>query len=137
MDEEGAHRMFRASRVARLATVSPASVPHLVPVVFAIVGDEISFAVDHKPKTTRRLRRLDNIAANGKVSLLVDHYDDDWASLWWVRVDGDAVVADAASADGRRGIDALVAKYPQYADVRPAGPAVLVRQLRWTWWAAA
>ncbi len=128
--------MFGAARVARLATVSPSSAPQLVPVVFAIVGDEISFAVDHKPKTTRQLRRLDNIASNSKVSLLVDHYDDDWSSLWWVRVDGDAMVADAASADGRRGIDALVAKYPQYAEVRPAGPAVIVRTLQWRWWAS-
>lgn len=134
MDLEEARRRVAGAGVARLATVSPAGSPHLVPVVFAIVGDEICFAVDQKPKTTRKLRRLDNIVLNGKVSLLVDHYEDDWATLWWVRVDGQAEVVGADSREGHVAIDALVEKYEQYTDTRPAGPAVLVRRLQWRWW---
>ena len=76
-------RAAGAARVARLATVSATGQPHLVPVTFAVDGDMIYTAVDHKPKTTTRLRRLANIAANPQVTLLADHYADDWDQLWW------------------------------------------------------
>lgn len=120
--------------MARLATTSADAVPHLVPVVFALVDDHIVLAVDAKPKTTTRLRRLDNIAATGRVSLLVDRYDEDWCQLWWVRVDGVADIVAAEQPWGRSAIDALVAKYPQYAHARPAGPAIIVRELHWRSW---
>ena len=71
-------RRFAASRVARLATATPDGAPHLVPIVFAVRGDTIYHGVDAKPKRTTQLRRLANIAANPRVSVLVDHYDDDW-----------------------------------------------------------
>ena len=58
-----ARARFVGARVARLATVSAAGVPHLVPVTFAVIGERIVFAIDDKPKSTTRLRRLDNIAA--------------------------------------------------------------------------
>jgi PPOX class probable F420-dependent enzyme len=129
-----ARERFAAARVARLATASAAAVPHLVPVVFALENDYIALAVDAKPKTTTRLRRLDNIAATGRVSLLVDAYDEDWSQLWWVRVDGVADIVAAEQPSGTAAIDALVAKYPQYAHARPAGPAIIVRDLRWRAW---
>ncbi|WP_433607388.1 TIGR03668 family PPOX class F420-dependent oxidoreductase [Prescottella agglutinans] len=128
---------FVDAAVARMATVSPDGDPHLVPVVFAVVDDTIYTAVDDKPKTTRRLRRLANIAATGRVSLLVDHYDDDWAQLWWVRVDGSAQVISSEDDEGRVAVDALVAKYPQYRAMRPSGPVVAVRDLRCRSWSAA
>ncbi|WP_430334159.1 TIGR03668 family PPOX class F420-dependent oxidoreductase [Rhodococcus sp. ACT016] len=127
---------FADAPVARMATVSADGDPHLVPVVFAVVHDAIYTAVDDKPKTTRRLRRLANIAATGRVSLLVDHYDDDWSRLWWVRVDGSAHVISPADDEGLRAIDALVAKYPQYRSMRPSGPVVAVRDLRCRSWSA-
>lgn len=127
---------FADAAVARMATVSAGGDPHLVPVVFAVVDDTIYTAVDDKPKTTRRLRRLANIAATGRVSLLVDHYDDDWAHLWWVRVDGSAQVISPEDDEGRLAVDALVAKYPQYRAMRPSGPVVAVRDLRCRWWSA-
>ena len=79
---------FAAARVARLATADATGQPHLVPVTFAVAGDMVYTAVDAKPKRTTALRRLANVAANPRVSLLVDHYDDDWSRLWWVRADG-------------------------------------------------
>ncbi len=89
--------------------------------------------VDQKPKTTRALQRLDNIAANSKVSLLVDQYDDDWTQLWWVRVDGNATVADdAATSTNARNL--LQAKYPQYRDQPPGGPAICIAITGVTWW---
>ncbi|KAA0024174.1 TIGR03668 family PPOX class F420-dependent oxidoreductase [Antrihabitans cavernicola] len=134
MTSDEVRERFASSPVARLATVGADGRPHLVPVVFALVDDTVCMAVDHKPKTTRALRRLDNIAATGHVSLLVDHYEGDWSQLWWLRVDGNAQVVDADSPDGVTAIDALVAKYPQYDDARPEGPAIVVRDLQWHHW---
>lgn len=118
-----------------MATVSAACAPHLVPVVFAVEGDTIYTAVDGKPKSTRRLRRLTNIAANAHASLLVDHYGDDWTQLWWVRADGLASIhEDDAAADIARTL--LRAKYPQYQLVSLDGPAITVQVTRWSAWQA-
>jgi PPOX class probable F420-dependent enzyme len=128
---------FAAARVARLATVRPDGAPHLVPVVFALAGDVVWTAVDDKPKSTRALRRLDNIARRPRVSLLVDHYSDDWTTLWWVRADGTARVVDASDPEADVGRAALEAKYPQYAARTPAGPFVAVTVDTWRAWSAA
>ncbi|MER5525656.1 TIGR03668 family PPOX class F420-dependent oxidoreductase [Streptomyces sp. NPDC002677] len=132
--EGEARRRFAAARVARLATVDGSGRPHLVPVVFARHGaDGIVTAVDHKPKTTPRLKRLRNIAAQPSVSLLVDEYDEDWDHLWWVRADGDARVIPADAAL----IEPLREKYPQYRERPPSGPVVFVTVSHWTGWQAA
>ncbi len=125
---------FGAARVARLATTDADGSPHLVPVVFALVGETVWTAVDAKPKTTTALRRLDNVRAHPVVSLLVDHYADDWATLWWVRADGVATVLDVD--EGRAGLAALTAKYPQYQDNPPPGPVLRVDVTRWVSWSA-
>ena len=124
---------FAAARVARLATVDDTGAPHLVPVVFALAGDVIHSAVDGKPKRHRALRRLANIAHEPRVSLLADHYDEDWSALWWVRADGVARVRDASPA----GLAALTAKYPQYATAPPAGPFLEMTVQRWAAWSAS
>lgn len=131
MSRTDARARFGAARVARLATITPDGRPHLVPIVFALDGDVIYTAVDAKPKTTTALQRLANIAAHPQVSLLVDHYADDWTRLWWARADGTARQTDDGAA-----IDRLVARYPQYADYRPAGPALAIEVARWSGWAA-
>src|SRR5262245_54097524 len=74
-----ARSLFATARVARLATADAGGRPHLVPICFAIEGDLILTAVDHKPKRATRLRRLENVAANPRVSALADRYDDDWS----------------------------------------------------------
>jgi PPOX class probable F420-dependent enzyme len=126
---------FTQSPVARLATVTPDGVPHLVPVVFAVAGDTIYTAVDAKPKTTRQLRRLANIENNPQASLLVDHYADDWTQLWWVRADGTATVhREGATMDS--GYRLLRAKYPQYQSVSLDGPVIAVTVRRWRSWQA-
>jgi PPOX class probable F420-dependent enzyme len=127
---------FARARVARLATAG-ADQPHLVPVVFALVSGVVVIAVDHKPKTTTSLKRLRNIEANPRVSMLVDHYDDDWSLLWWVRMDGLGRVLPAQSDDGTTAIDALAGKYPQYVAARPAGPVIAIQPTRWASWSAA
>ena len=131
------HDSFRSARVARLATSGADGVPHLVPIVFALADDTLFTCVDHKPKRTRALRRLANIAANPRVSILVDHYTDDWTALWWVRVDGAALVVDASTTLGTHGVDALAAKYTQYREHRPAGAVIAVHDLTWHSWTAS
>jgi PPOX class probable F420-dependent enzyme len=135
LTEASAAARFGSARVARLATVDDTDRPHLVPVVFAVDGATIAIAIDHKPKARRDVRRLANIAANPSVSLLADHYAEDWTTLWWVRADGDATVVDDPAAMAGP-IDLLVAKYPQYQRIRPAGPVILVRVHTWRGWAA-
>ncbi|WP_433439369.1 TIGR03668 family PPOX class F420-dependent oxidoreductase [Nonomuraea sp. CA-141351] len=133
MDGERARARFRGERVARLATVSGDGTPHLVPVTFAVVADRVVTAIDHKPKTTTDLRRLRNIRENPRVSLLADHYEDDWTRLWWARADGQARVVEEGP-QREPAIDALAAKYGQYREHRPDGPVILVDVTRWTGW---
>ncbi|OBK87310.1 TIGR03668 family PPOX class F420-dependent oxidoreductase [Mycolicibacter sinensis] len=126
---------FARGRVARLATVAPDGSPHLVPVVFTLLDDVIYTAVDAKPKTTKRLRRLRNIERNARVSVLVDQYDDDWSQLWWVRADGTATLHHDGAAMAT-GYQALRAKYPQYQTVALAGPVITIAVEHWASWRA-
>ena len=116
--DEVARERFGQARVARLATADDEGQPHLVPIVFALVGDLVWSAIDSKPKSTRALRRLDNIRSNPRVSLLVDHYSDDWSALWWVRLDGQAQVVGREEPGADTALGALAAKYPQYQAIR-------------------
>ena len=110
------------ARVARLATVGADGRPHVVPICFALDGDTLYTAVDEKPKSTRALRRLANIEANPRVEVVIDHWDEDWSRLWWVRLAGRAEIVDR----DERALELLQAKYPQYRERPPAGPFVVV-----------
>ena len=134
MTSEEARRRFASARVARLATVRPDGTPHLVPVVFALLGDTVYSVVDEKPKRTADLRRLANVRASGRASLLVDHYEENWERLWWVRADGAARVIDAEEPEALRAVEALAERYPQQ---RPAGAVLAVDVESWRGWSAA
>ena len=114
-----------AAPVARLATVDGKGRPHLVPCCFAFDGDVAYSVVDHKPKRSTALRRLDNIRANPAVCLLVDHYEDDWSRLWWVRFDGRARVVDGGP-EHASAVTLLCAKYEQYRATPPSGTVVAI-----------
>jgi PPOX class probable F420-dependent enzyme len=129
-------RMFASSPVARLSTVRPDGGPHVVPIVFALVDDTVFSAVDAKPKRSTDLQRLANVRAEPRCALLVDHYEDDWRRLWWVRADGVAEVVADPSAE-HPGITALVQRFPQYRDQPPSGPLLVVTVQRWTGWASS
>ena len=122
-----------AARVARLATHNPSGAIDLVPITFALVDDTIVTAVDHKPKRTLQLQRLENIRANSDVTVLVDQYDDDWGSLWWARLRGRGEVLDIGEATL---VEALRDKYEQYRGRPPVGPYIVVRVTDVAAWSA-
>jgi len=125
-----ASERFAEARVARLATTGP----HIVPIVFAVVDDVIYHAIDHKPKRTTALKRLENLRADPRCSVLVDAYDEDWERLWWERADGVGSILAPGHAEA---IEALQAKYGQYRERPPLGPVVAIKVSRWSEWSAA
>jgi PPOX class probable F420-dependent enzyme len=151
MKDEQARQRFAAAQVARLATADADGRPHIIPMVFALAGgwdagaeagqrrsgERVYSAVDAKLKRSTALRRLANIAVNPRVAVLVDHYEDDWHALWWVRADGMGRILDAEEPEGREAIARLVARYPQYREQPPSGPVVAIDITRWSGWSAA
>jgi len=130
-------RRVREARVGHLATVRAEGRPHLVPCCFVLDSrDEVVYsAVDAKPKSTPALLRLDNLRANPSASLLVDHYDEDWSALWWVRIDGTArIIGSGAEFD--RTLAELAGKYHQYARQPPPGPVIAIDIDTWNGWAS-
>jgi len=136
VEREEIDRRLREARRAVLGTAGRDGRPHLVPIVFAYWEGRLYSAVDRKPKTTLRLRRLENIRANPAVSALVDCYRDDWTRLWWIRVDGRARILEwtETPAGARR---ALLEKYPAYAAAPPPGPVLEITAERVASWSAA
>ena len=123
-----------AARVARLATQNRSGLIDLVPITFAFVdNDTVVTVVDHKPKRTTRLQRLDNIRTHPQVTVLVDDYADDWSRLWWVRLRGTAEVDEDPDDEL---LAPLVSKYQQYRDIRPAGPAIVIAVYDIAGWSA-
>jgi PPOX class probable F420-dependent enzyme len=114
-----------AARVARLATTDPDGRPHLVPIVFALEGDTLYSAVDRKPKRSTKLRRIENARERPDVTVLVDHYDDDWGRLWWIRLRGRARVLDEGE-EREHALELLQEKYSQYLEEPPNGPVLAV-----------
>jgi PPOX class probable F420-dependent enzyme len=137
VNEARARELLGGARVARFATIAPDGRPRLVPICFALAGDVLYHAVDHKPKATRRLARLADLAADPRATVLADHYEEDWSALWWVRADGRArVLEDVGDPEAARALDLLAERYAQYRARRPDGPVVALDVERLTGWAA-
>jgi PPOX class probable F420-dependent enzyme len=100
---------------------------------FVLDGEVAYTAVDAKPKTTTDLQRLRNIAVDDGASLLVDHYEDDWTRLWWIRADGRARTV-AEGPERGRALELLVDKYVQYREQPPPGPVLALDVERWRSW---
>ena len=133
-----ADEMLRSARVGRLATADAAGRPLVVPVCYAFDGEAIYSAIDAKPKraTGRGLRRIRNIEENPHVSLVVDEYDEDWARLRYVIVEGQAALLTGGEVFGRA-VDLLRAKYPQYRAMgldRGAGFVIAIAPARVLSW---
>jgi PPOX class probable F420-dependent enzyme len=134
VDAGEARQRFARARVARLATITPDGRPHLVPIVFALRGDTVYSAVDAKPKRTPELARLANIGADPRASVLADHYEEDWAALWWARGDGRARVLEPGAHEATDAIARLRERYPQQ---RVTGAVLALDVERWSGWDAA
>ena len=129
--------MVGSARVAHLATADQYSRPHNVPVVFVIDGDRLYFPLDRKPKREddwHMLRRVRNIETNGRVAIIVDHYEEDWTKLAWVLLEGVATILETGE-ERDAAAHALQAKYAQYAgralDARPVVRVAIERTVAW------
>jgi PPOX class probable F420-dependent enzyme len=135
LPEDECRRRLAAAGHLVLGTVHPERGVDLVPVVVAIDGDTAWIPVDTvKPKSSTRLRRLANVEADARVSLLADHYDDDWSRLWWVRAHGRAREARGHELDAAR--TALAARFEAYTDPSSIPAALVVEVDRWSGWTA-
>jgi PPOX class probable F420-dependent enzyme len=133
VDDVILRQRVEAARVGHLATVRPDGRPHVVPCCFALVDDTAYSAVDAKPKSTLALQRLRNVAVHPAASLVIDHYDEDWTQLWWIRLDGAARVLESG-AERDAALEALAAKYPQYVEQPPPGAVVALEVTEWRAW---
>jgi PPOX class probable F420-dependent enzyme len=136
MDAEEMRARVAAARVGRLATLGAEGRPHLVPICFVLESETLYTAVDEKPKRSKQLQRLANIRRNPEVSVLVDHYEEDWTRLWWVRLDGTARVLEEGP-ERRGALELLGAKYEQYRAEPLSGAVIAVHIERWRAWSSA
>ena len=122
--------------MGRLATVDPSGEPLVVPICFAYDGEAFYSVLDRKPKRApvERLKRVRNILSNPKVSLVLDHYEEDWSRLWYGLVMGTALLL-RSGPEHCRAIHLLRLKYPQYRDMAiDASPVIRITPRRVTWW---
>jgi PPOX class probable F420-dependent enzyme len=129
-------RFLETQRVARLATADAHGAPHVVPVCFALAGGTLYVTIDEKPKrrTGPPLKRLRNIAENPAVAVVADRYDEDWARLGWVMLQGRADILSAGSEHARAQV-LLRARYPQLGAMNiEALPVIAVRVERVVSW---
>ena len=130
MLNDAERRFVDGQPVGRLATADAAGRPHVVPVCFAVAGDNLYIAIDAKPKhgDPSRLKRLRNIAENPSVSLVVDRYADDWSRLGWVLLHGQAEILTGGAE--HTNAQALVrARYSQMREMDLAGLPVIALRL--------
>lgn len=125
--------------MARLATADAGGQPLVVPICYAWDDGALFSAIDAKPKARpmESLKRIRNIRENDRVSVVVDHYDEDWRALRYAIVQGRARLL-TGGADFTRGADLLRAKYPQYREMglaRDAGLMIKVEAEKVTHWA--
>jgi PPOX class probable F420-dependent enzyme len=135
MELERMRELVAGAGVGRLATISPDGRVHLVPICFVLAGDVVYTAVDEKPKRSRRLQRLENVRARPQVSMLVDHYEEDWSRLWWVRLRGTGRIV-GPGPELEEALALLAQKYEQYRDQPPGGPVLAIALEEWRGWSA-
>lgn len=121
MSDEEIDARLASWPVARLATLRADGGAHLVPIVFALSDGALWMPIDGKPKDLprgRELERVRNFKRDPRVTLLLDHYDNDWNALWWLRIEGEATLCPVGAAGPEtRAIAALRGKYSQYQEV--------------------
>ncbi|MCH2410876.1 pyridoxamine 5'-phosphate oxidase family protein [Myxococcota bacterium] len=103
--------------VARLATIDELDRPRQIPIVFVRNSSGLWSPIDGKPKRSHRLSRLEQIRLHPNVSLLLDHYEENWNRLWWLRIEATAsIVSLDDNLDLRKELEGLLQKkYSQYS----------------------
>jgi PPOX class probable F420-dependent enzyme len=134
VDHDEMRRRVSAARVARLATIDPDGTPNVVPLVFVLEGDTLYSSVDQKPKRTRELRRLANLRRDPRFTVLIDHYEEDWPTVWWVRLRGHGRVLEQGP-EREQAIRFLAEKYEQYEEEAPQGAVIALDVEEWRGWA--
>jgi len=138
LDEQEARSRLREHVHGVLCTLHARRGPDPQPVVYAVSDDgHVGVPIDTvKPKSSSRLQREDNLAADPRGSLLVEHWDpDDWSRLWWVRAELQHV-ADPPEALIDELVDRLAGTVPQYAD-KPFHRVLVCRIEAVTGWSAS
>jgi PPOX class probable F420-dependent enzyme len=142
------YRTFLAmARRATLATTAPSGRPRLVPICFVVGSDapdgrlRLDSPIDEKPKSSgdpRALARVRDLLARPEAALLVDRWSEDWSRLGWLRLDVRGTIIEPAGperVEHAQAVDALRAKYPQYAshrlETRPILRFVVERATAW------
>jgi PPOX class probable F420-dependent enzyme len=122
-------------RVGHLATAEPGSMPHVVPVCFALAGDTLYITIDEKPKRRDRLlKRVRNILENPNAAFVTDRYDEDWTRLGWVMLRGPADILEFGDEHDHAQAE-LRDRYPQYRAMNLTGlPVIALRVARATSW---
>jgi PPOX class probable F420-dependent enzyme len=128
---ESVRALFERERRGVLTTLDPDGRGHSVPMVYVISGNEIVSPIDHKPKTGRELARVRNIQRDARVTVLVDHWDEDWTRLAWVMVRGHAVIESDAAPEV---VQSLNARYQQYSSDERPDALIRIRPTTSTWW---
>jgi nitroimidazol reductase NimA-like FMN-containing flavoprotein (pyridoxamine 5'-phosphate oxidase superfamily) len=95
------------ARVIRVATADARRVPHVVPVCAVLDAGRLYFG------SAEDARKVRNLRANPRVSLVADDYTEAWDGLRGVMVTG-AATLHARGPRFRRARQLLYAKYPQY-----------------------
>lgn len=122
-------------RVARLAFADDDDHPRVLPVTFALAEGAIWSAIDSKPKRSPEPKRVPWLRRRPQAALCIDLYDDDWSRLAWVQLLGRVEVLELAA--GSAGVEALTAKYDQYAEQPPPGPVLRLEVERALSWRAS
>jgi PPOX class probable F420-dependent enzyme len=133
LDEDECWARFREAEHGVLATLQPARGVDAVPVVFVVVDELIVVPVDTvKSKRHANLARLSNVAGDPRCVLLVDHFEEDWSRLWWVRVHAQA----ESASDPGPWLPALADRFPQYRRPGTVVGALVLRPTGVSGWAA-
>jgi PPOX class probable F420-dependent enzyme len=128
-----ARKLLESERHGHLGLTDGVGAPRVLPVTYAVAGDRVVSAVDHKPKRdeTRELARVRWLRRDPRAALTVDRYDDVWERLAWVQLLGTIAIEDELDDDA---LEALTARYPQYRERPPQGPLLRLTVQRTLCW---
>ena len=128
--------LLRRAERATLATLHPVRGVDAVPACFSYDGGRIAVPIDRvKEKSGSVLRRVRNLEADPRASLLCDHWEqNDWSRLWWVRASLEWA-ADSGEPELEVLLELLEQKHRQY-EGRPFADVLVFRVTGLTGWAA-